>query len=103
MYQISEGKLQGRPELRIGDKIFAVNNRLSVFRQINNLLKSEADSGLSELEIVIGCALGIEARDEIFEMDLPYAVMEEIVITILAAMQDLSVEEAKRRFRGTAL
>ena len=102
MYSIEEAKLTGRPELRIGDRIFAVNNRLSVFRKINNLLKSDADTGLSELEIVIGCALGQDACDEIFEMDLPYAVMEEIVVTVLAAMQDLSVEDARRRFRSAS-
>ena len=102
MYLIEEARLNGRPELRIGDRIFTVNNRLSVFRKINNLLKSDTDTGLSELEIVIGCALGQDACDEIFEMDLPYAVMEEIVITILAAMQDLTVEEARRRFRSAA-
>ena len=102
MYLIEEARLNGRPELRIGDRIFSVNNRLSAFRKINSLLKSDADSGLGELEIVIGCALGQEACDEIFEMDLPYAVMEEIVVTILAAMQDLSVEDARRRFRNAS-
>jgi len=32
-------------------------------------------------------------------MDLPFAVMQDMVIVVLAAIQDLPMEEAHRRFR----
>jgi len=91
MYQI---KINPQPELRIGDKIYTINNKLSTFRQI---LKS-LSNGANEMETVLALALGEAAFAEIVAQDLPYATMQEIVINILAAIQDMPVEEAKRRF-----
>jgi hypothetical protein len=102
MYQIDGDKLNKRPELRIDDRIYSIDNRFSVFRRISAGLKAAggpADNELNEFEIVMGEALGEAAYDEILAMDLPYGVMQELIIIVLAAMQDLPVEEARRRFR----
>ena len=95
MYQINNDKLQNRPELRVGDRVYCIDNRLSVFRFIS---KGLTGGGENEMEVVIGGALGRDVYEEILAQDLPYGVMQEIVIIILAAIWDLEVEEAKRRF-----
>ena len=84
------------PEIRIGDKIYEIDNRLSAYERINERVK--AGDG-SEFEIIIGEALGCENYAEIVGADLPYGVMQDVVIIILAAIQDLTVEEARSRFR----
>ena len=98
MYEICGEKLVRRPEVRIGDRIFEIDNRLSTFERINERLKNRDGDG--DFEIIIGEALGLAVYRELREMDLAYGVMYEIVIVILAAIQDLSVEEARARFRG---
>lgn len=95
MYQIDNDKLNQRPEVRIGDKIFTIDNRLSTFRKISSALGGGSD----ELEAVLAQALGKDAYEEVLRMDLPYSVMQELIIIVLAAIQDLPLEEARRRFR----
>ncbi len=96
MYSIDEKILLDKPEIRIGDKIFAVDNRLKTFEKINDELK--ASSG-DELYIVLKNALGEKAFLEIEAMDLSFAVMYKIMVLIMAAMQDITEEEAERRFQ----
>jgi len=97
MYQISEDRIRVRPEIRLGDKIYSVDNRLSTYRRISAGLEGQ---GVDELEVVLGEALGRQAYEEILGMDLSFAVMQEMVVIVLAAIQDLPLEEARRRFRG---
>ena len=99
MYSIDGEKLTRRPEIRIGDKIYTVDNRLSTFERLNGRMK--VAEGAGEMEIIISEALGQDMYEEIRAMDLPYGVMYEIVIIILAAIQDLTVEEARARFQGS--
>ena len=96
MYVVDGEKLAKRPEVRIGDRVFEIDNRLSAYMRINERVK-EGECG--EFEIIIGEALGMENYAEIVAMDLPYGVMSDIVVIILAAIQDLTVEEARCRFR----
>ena len=97
MYAIDSEKLVKRPEIRIGDRVFEIDNRLSAYERINERLKA-GDGG--EFEIIIGEALGGESYADIVRLDLPYGVMQDVVIIILAAIQDLTVEEARCRFRA---
>ena len=96
MYSIDNEKLVRRPEIRIGDRVYEIDNRLSAFERINERIKA-ADG--AEFEIILGEALGSEHFEEIRRMDLPFGVMQEAVIIVLAAIQDLTVEEARQRFR----
>ena len=95
MYSVDSEKLTKRPEIRIGDRVYEIDNRLSAYERINERIKA-GDGG--EFEIIIGEALGGENFAEIVRMDLPYGVMSDIVVIVLAAMQDLTVEEARGRF-----
>jgi len=97
MYTIDSERMKSRPELRLGDRVFAVDDRLSVFEQMNRRIREGGDS---EFEVIIGMALGAEALAAILEMDLGYAVMRDIVVNILAAIQGLPEDEARARFRS---
>ena len=97
MYAVDNEKLTKRPESRIGDRVYEIDNRLSAYERINERLKA-GDGG--EFEIIIGEALGSENFADIVRLDLPYGVMQDVVIIILAAIQDLTVEEARCRFRA---
>jgi len=98
MYVIDSEKLARRPEVRIGDRVYEIDNRLSTFERINERIRGGGAD--NEFEIIIGEALGAENFADIKGMDLAYGVMYDIIIIILAAIQDLSVEEARQRFRG---
>ncbi|MCL2855986.1 MAG: hypothetical protein FWE21_10305 [Defluviitaleaceae bacterium] len=95
MYAIDNEKLTKRPEIRIGDRVFTIDNRLSTFEVMRREL-NKAET--AEMAVVIAHGLGHDAYLDIVEMDLPYGVMEEIVMLILAGIQGLEVDEAKTRF-----
>jgi len=101
MYAIDGDKLTARPEVRLGDKIYQIDNRLSTFERINRRLKEQDGKSESDFAIILCEALGEAAFTAICEMDLSYAVMQELVMIVLAAIQDLTVEEARCRFRKT--
>lgn len=97
MYNIDREKLTKRPEIRIGDKIYSIDNRLSTFQRMRKELD---ESQNMEMETVISFGLGHDVYLELLEMDLPFSVMEEIVIIILAGIQDLEVDKARQRFQN---
>jgi len=100
VYKIADEKLDFKPELRLGDRIYSIDNRLSVFRRITQELSGTEGEEADEFSVVLGHALGESAYSEILALDLPFSVMQEMVVIVLAAIQDLPLEEARRRFRG---
>ena len=100
MYSIPQELIEKSPEIRIGDKIYKIDNKLSTFLRILKRLDSEKAEN-NELNIIIGEALGKKALEEIVSADLPYTIMHEIIIIILAAIQGLEIEEARSRFKKT--
>lgn len=97
MYKVKDELINNRPEIRVGDRVFCIDNRLSVYRAINKALQDEPQA--DELEVVLKNALGEGAFAEIIEMDLAFAAMQEMLFIVLAAIQDLPLEEAQKRFR----
>jgi len=99
LFAITNERLTARPEIRIGDRVFGIDTRLSIFEGINRRLR-EGDAG--DFEIIIAGALGEAAYADILAMDLSFGVMRDIVIFILAAIQEISEDEARGRFRPGA-
>lgn len=98
LYTLDKQAIEDKPELRIGDKVYKIDDRYSTFERINRELQSK-DSG-SEFEIIVGGALGGTALEEITALDLPFSAMQKTVTLIMAAIQGIDEEEAERRFRG---
>jgi hypothetical protein len=96
IYEINGEELDDRPEIRVGEATFAVDNRLRTFERINAGLKN-METG--EFEFIIRNALGDDAYGAISEMNPPLPLANRIVTLIMAAMQGVTEEEASRRFQ----
>ena len=59
-----------RPQLKIGDKLYTVDNRKSTFDKIQKI-QSEALEENEKTSKIYELTLGKEACDEIIKMDLP--------------------------------
>ena len=97
LYTISQEKLLRQPEIRVGDRIYAVDNRLSTFMRISALIK---EGKSADYEIILSEALGENALAELLEMDLPYPVMQELIVLATAAIQGIEPDEVRPRFRA---
>jgi hypothetical protein len=101
LYTVNKELLTEKPEIRVGDKVYTVDDRMRTFEKMNAALAAEENQG-NEFEIIIGFALGDGAAAEITGMDLSFAAIQKIVILIMAAMQDISEDAAEKRFRNGA-
>ena len=95
MYFIDDERIKKKAEVRIGDKVYGVDNRLSTFLRLTKRLDEEGD----EMETIISESLGKAAFDEIIKRDYSYPVMKDIAVMCLAAMQEIEVSEMQARFR----
>ena len=98
-YAVDKVLLTETPEIEMGDKIYKVDNRLSVFKGLGTQMKSKAKDE-TEYDVIIRVALGKKALAEITALDIPYPALESLTMNILAAMQGISVEEATHRFQS---
>jgi len=99
LYEVDKVLLDVKPEVRVGDKVFLVDDRMSTFAKMNRAL-AEATTELSEFDIVIAHGITDEGLAEIKQMDLSFAVMNRVALLVMAAMQGVSEEEAQRRFQS---
>ncbi len=103
MYTIDGALLTERPEIRLGDKVYPVDDRKSTVEKIMKISQEQgSDSGmgyLKTMEEMLELALGKKGAEEIAAMDLRYAVYTRLVETIMAIISGDSPEEVRARFQ----
>lgn len=95
-YAIDKALLTEKPEIEIGNKIYVVDDRLTTFEKLNKALEKAKDN---EFDVIFANFLGEAAAKEIKEMDLSFAATQKLSAYIMAAVQDITVEEAEARFQ----
>lgn len=95
MYTLDGALLTGAPEVRIGDKVFPVDNRVSTVKKMGKIGDEDADA-------IIKLAYGDKAGKEIINMDMPYPAYLELVKLTIAAMTGEDAEEIDSRFQEAA-
>ena len=101
MYSIENDLLNEKAEIRLGDMVYAVDNRLSTYLALNRALQAEG-ADRNELEVVLTYALGAEVFAGVLAKDYPFPVMRRLAVLAMAAMQGVDAPEAERRFRQGA-
>jgi len=99
MYEVDRVLLDVKPEIRVGDRVFAVDDRMSTFIKMNRVL-AEAETQVVEFDVVISHGLSDEALMEIKAMELSFAATHRVAMLVMAAMQGISEDEARRRFQS---
>jgi len=81
-------------------KTYTVNCGAKTVLKAQALYESK-NSSFDTLFDIIELLLGKQARDDIFEMDLPVAKLNVVVLAIMAQVNETSYEEMEARFRKT--
>lgn len=92
------------PQLKIGDKLYTVDNRQSTWDKIQEVQSNVELSNEEKTDKVYELALGIDAAKEIKEMDLPvennvflsYCVMGAITGEDPKELQKLAKEQLRK-------
>lgn len=99
LYTVDGAMLTETPEIRLGDKIYKVDNRFSTVKRVGKAVGADPEN---EIEITLKECLGAAAAKEILAADYSISVMREIILMISAAVSDITVEEARARFQDAS-
>lgn len=94
----TDGKLLTEtPQIQIGDKLFAIDNRKSTYDKMQEAV-SKCTNG-NEERIILEHAFGKAQMKEIDAMELSVKGMMNLLTYVHAAIFDISFEEAEARFQ----
>lgn len=97
MYTLDKKLLCGSPEIRVGEKVYPVDDRTTTVKKILKLFKSEGSDDADNTEEALKLAFGDKYKD-IEAMDMPFAAYQELVELVIAAMTGEEPKEKKDSF-----
>ena len=92
MYTLDDKLLTETPEVRIGDKVYPVDDRASTVRKLMKIKQDDSDA-------VLRLAFGEKAFKEIDGMDIPFPAHLQLVKIVIAAMTGEEIAEVDARFQ----
>lgn len=100
LYTLDHKLLTDTPELRIGEKIFAVDNRTKIVKKIQETSKKiTGDDPYTGMSEVLELAMGQKAAREIDEMDMPFPAYQKMFELVMAAITGEEPEAVSERFQ----
>lgn len=92
MYTLDGALLTGAPEVRIGDKVFHVDNRVSTVKKLDKV-------GREDIRRHHQAGVRRQGRERNIDMDMPFPAYLELVKLTIAAMTGEDAEEIDSRFQ----
>ena len=93
---ITDKLSQERPKIMVGEDEFEVNNTMRTVMRFEELASAESTAQMME---AVEVALGKEAVEKLQVIDMTTESFKVLMIAISAAVQDVSYEEASKRFQ----
>lgn len=101
LYTLDHKLLTDTPEIRIGEKIYAVDNRTKTVKKIQEISQEITDKDpCSGMDKVLELAMGAKAAKEIDEMDVPFPAYQRMFELVMAAVTGEEPEAIAERFQG---
>lgn len=97
LYTIDEKLLVGGPEVRLGDKVYPVDDRQKTVKKLMKLVDKDASG--EAIDEALKLALGAKAYQEIDAMNLPWPAYQQLFEVTVAAMTGEEPEEVSARFQ----
>lgn len=106
MYTIDKKLLCGSPEIRIGEKVYPIDDRKNTVKKVLKLFEDKSGDDIDKSDEALKIAFG-EKYKEIEALDLSFKAYQELIETVIAAMTgeepedfEKRKEEEKQSFRG---
>lgn len=100
LYTLDHKLLTDTPEIRIGEKIYAVDNRQKTVKKIQEVSKTIKEDPYTGMDKVLELAVGAKAAKEIDEMNMPYPAYQKMFELVMAAVTGEEPETVAERFQG---
>lgn len=100
LYTLDHKLLTDTPEIRIGEKIYAVDNRQKTVKKIQAAAKAiNNDDPYAGIDTVLELAMGAKAAQEIDALDMPYPAYQKMFELVMAAVTGEEPETIAERFQ----
>lgn len=87
LYTLDQKLLTDTPEIRIGEKVYAVDNRQKTVKKINEVTKGiSGDDYYPLMDSVLELAVGPKAAQEINDLNMPYPAYQRMFELVMAAV-----------------
>lgn len=101
MYTLDDKLLASSPEIRIGDKVYSVDNRVKTVKKVMKMYEKGGSMGVDDVDKMLALAYG-ENVSKINSLDLSWEAYQELVKLTIAAMTGEETGEAEERFQKSA-
>ena len=98
IYTLDPDLLNGRSEIRIGDKLYPVDDRLATVEEITALQKKADGEDIKLMTDAVHLALGDKAFKALKMEAMPFAACQKLLSLIMAAITGQEPEEIEGRF-----
>lgn len=100
LYTLDKKLLVGTPEIRIGEKVYPVDDRQKTVKKVMKMqTQGEENKDVDKLmDETLKLAFG-ESFKEIDNMNLPFAAQQQLFELVVAAMTGEEPEEVSARFQ----
>ncbi|WP_294496961.1 hypothetical protein [uncultured Gemmiger sp.] len=99
LYTLDDKLLTEVPEIRVGDKVYPVDNRQKTVMEIQRAMEDPAADPAGQMARALKLALGEAAQRELDARNLPYPAVQALFTLVLAAVTGEEAETVQRRFR----
>lgn len=99
MYTLDNKLLVETPEIRIGDKVYPVDDRVNTVKKIQKMAESISDDLYGGISQTLTLALGPKAAKEIEDMNMPYAAYQRMFELVMAAITGEDADVIADRFQ----
>ncbi len=97
MYTLDEKLLCGVPEIRIGEKVYKVDDREKTVKKVMALYNEGDKKDVEKFDEMLKLAFEPVAYKEISNMNMPWAAYQRLVELVIAAMTG---QDEGERFHG---
>lgn len=102
MYTLDNKLLTETSEIRIGDKIYPVDDRVKTVKKIQEISKNISDDPYSGISEALALALGPKAAQEIDDMNMPHKAYQRVFELVMAAVTGEDADVIADRFQDKA-
>lgn len=93
MYSFDNKLLCGSPEIRIGDKVYPIDDRTSTVKKVLKIYDNKENDHLKAADEALKLAFG-KNYAEIDAMDMPFSAYQKLTNTVISAMTGQEQEES---------
>lgn len=100
LYTLDNKLLTETPEIRIGEKIYPVDNRQKTVNKVMNLMNGmNSENQEEKMREVLSLAFGPKEGKEVDNINMPYPAYQKLFVLVVAAMTGEEPEAVDENFR----